>query len=916
VRPVRAALLRACVITVAAVCAITVSPLPASAAPLSSAPAVQAAAATGAATNAAPSAVAAAPSAADPGAGTGALQPFEGILFEHGDQAPREYYRIVPDWNTGLAMIQDSRGACLSSNPRGGPRPEHQKVDRETCRANYPDHQFYFIPQNHNPRATPDSTRGDQYFYIVSAATDDCIWAGNKGLDFGPDDFAQQAHMWRCAEGDPGQEWIFRNEVVEEGVALRWSQLLALATVHSTNRCLDRPGACQVSPDSGPFAGQWFESADPDVSVLGTVSSISQGCGTGETSATINAGSSTDPTTVSGTVSVAKSVAVSLALNSSTKAVAETGVKDVWGAELSASFSIGEQIAQTIGTTKSVTRTISAVIPAGAALMGQYSQRTYAFSGAWQMDIEHPRTVGSLAWSIPARTSLPVILDGADPTTYSPVGSKFPKDCTAGGAARNSAPPVITTDPATCASTPRVPTGAVLEELHVCPGSWDIAAASDPARYAYEWYLTQGGTDGIHPIAGSVGVGTRFTIRQSTASGMTPTYIGVRITEVGSATRLDSEPAVAANPVLLASTVTPPAGAATVDGEPAASADAAAAAIEPAAAQTAFIAALPVAVAGQPYSASVVADPAAGLHLAVAPGSTLPAGLTLSPAGELTGTPTDNGVFDLEIADAGANGADPVSASVRLVIETPTTVYTATAALGGTVGAGLETALVTEAPEGLSLSVDGPLPRGLQLDPATGVLSGTPQEAGRFEFVLDNADANVDRPTGFVLEIAPSTAVFSGTAPASAEVGTAFSFPLLTAEGSHTALALAEGELPQGLALDSSSGVISGTPTAAGRHTVTVVDTGAPSPTSRTVEFVVLASAGQDPSQPDPANPGQPAGPGAAGPDASKPAGSGGSLASTGAPAGSMLATGTAAALILAAGLTLVVIRRRRSATR
>jgi hypothetical protein len=879
VRPVRAALLRACIVTVAAACAISVTPLSAAAAPLTEAPAA-----------AAPEAAA----AAAPEVGTGAIEPFEGILFEHGDRVPQEYYRIVPDWNTGLAMIQNGRGTCLTSGPHSGPRQEHQPVDRTTCRANDADQQFYFVPQNHNPRSTPDTGKGDQYFYIVSSATDDCIWSGSNGLEFGSDDFSQQAHMWRCAEGDPGQEWVFRNEIREDGRAYRWSQLLALATVHSTNRCLDRPGACQVSPDSGPFAGQWFESADPDVSLLGTVSTVSQGCGSGDSGAVINKGSSSDPTTVSGTVSVAKSVSVSLALNESTKAVAETGVKDIWGAELSASFSIGEQIAQTIGETKSVTRSISAVIPAGEALMGQYSQRDYTFSGAWQMDIGHPRVAGSLAWSVPARTSLPVILDGADPTTYTPVGSKTPKDCTASSAARNTAAPVITNNPSTCATTPSAPTGAVNEVLSVCPGTWDLGGTTAPAVYSYEWYLTQGGSDGIHPVAGSVGAGQIFTIRQSTAPGTTPTYLGVRISEVGSTMRYDSAPAVAANPVLLASTVTPPSGAP-----------------EAPVTRTSFTSVLPTGVAGEPYSANVVADPAAGVDVVVAPGSVLPEGLTLSSTGVLSGTPADNGIHDLQLLDGSA--ATPETSTVRLAIEAPATEFTEVTSLTGTVGTALDTALVTTAPDDLALEVEGGLPYGLQIDPSTGVLSGTPGEAGRFEFVLDNGDANVGRPTGFVLEVSPSAAVFSDADPAAARVGSPYTFSVLASAGSHTALALeGTGNLPEGLELNSATGEISGTPTTVGRHTVTLIDTTSPEPVERTVEFVVGAAAapGPDAGTPDPAGPGQPSGSG------SSPAGSGGALAATGADAASLIAPGIAGALALAAGLSALIIRRRRSVTR
>jgi hypothetical protein len=118
----------------------------------------------------------------------------------------------------------------------------------------------------------------------------------------------------------------------------------------------------------------------------------------------------------------------------------------------------------------------------------------------------------------------------------------------------------------------------------------------------------------------------------------------------------------------------------------------------------------------------------------------------------------------------------------------------------------------------------GALPPGLQLNPATGVIAGTPTKTGPNLFLVTLTDAaGLTAQQQLNIAIAPSATppsitssnAFSGAA------GTAFS-QTLTATGGVPPYtwSISSGALPAGLQL--SGGVVSGTPTAAGTFNVTL----------------------------------------------------------------------------------------------
>ncbi|HMY72793.1 MAG TPA: putative Ig domain-containing protein, partial [Blastocatellia bacterium] len=120
---------------------------------------------------------------------------------------------------------------------------------------------------------------------------------------------------------------------------------------------------------------------------------------------------------------------------------------------------------------------------------------------------------------------------------------------------------------------------------------------------------------------------------------------------------------------------------------------------------------------------------------------TLPAGLALSAAGVLSGTPTQVGTFNFTVRAADAQGCAGTR-SYTLVINCPTITISPTSLPAGTRGTAYSRTFTQTGGVGTitwSRSA-GTLPTGLTLSSA-GVLSGTPTARGTFNFTVRAADA-------------------------------------------------------------------------------------------------------------------------------------------------------------------------------
>ncbi|MBI2681065.1 MAG: putative Ig domain-containing protein [Candidatus Solibacter usitatus] len=233
---------------------------------------------------------------------------------------------------------------------------------------------------------------------------------------------------------------------------------------------------------------------------------------------------------------------------------------------------------------------------------------------------------------------------------------------------------------------------------------------------------------------------------------------------------------------------------------------------------------------GQSYLQALPVTGGTGPFVFTLSGTKPPPGLSLSPDGTLSGTPTTEGPFRLAavIRDAyGILGGGTYSLTIL-----PTGVSILTQSLAdGTIGQAYSQALVAVGgkPPYQWAKVAGVLPDGLTLDP-TGAIAGTPTKLGAFGFTLQVTDSS-DPSGSYSLSASRDFRITIGTGPpvivtAALPDGTV-SVPYsqtLNASGGVAPYgwSVDAGSLPSGLTLDPVSGKISGTPTATGTSTFTV----------------------------------------------------------------------------------------------
>jgi hypothetical protein len=197
----------------------------------------------------------------------------------------------------------------------------------------------------------------------------------------------------------------------------------------------------------------------------------------------------------------------------------------------------------------------------------------------------------------------------------------------------------------------------------------------------------------------------------------------------------------------------------------------------------------------------------------------LPAGMTLSSSGSLSGTPTAAGTFTLAVtvtdsAKSTASGSFSLTISGISITTASLPAGTVGVAYGGSLAASGGVAPLAWTATGL--------PAGISLSSA-GSFSGAPTAPGTSNVTVKVTDAAGNTATrSFILNVSlpPLSIAPTGSVPA-ATAGSSFSLRFTVGGGAPPYTFSATG-LPAGLAIDASTGAISGSPTAAGSSNVTV----------------------------------------------------------------------------------------------
>lgn len=213
----------------------------------------------------------------------------------------------------------------------------------------------------------------------------------------------------------------------------------------------------------------------------------------------------------------------------------------------------------------------------------------------------------------------------------------------------------------------------------------------------------------------------------------------------------------------------------------------------------------------------------AGTHLVYSASGLAPLGLSMNSAGVITGTsaaPVSGNVVVTVTNSEGSASTLPFPVTFTALPPTPPTIA----------DPGPQTTGINN-PYSLPLSATGSnlqysangLPTGLNIDPNSGTISGTPSKLGTFSSTVQVSNNGGSAQVTFPITVTAPAPTLANPGPQQGIVAENFSLGL-SSYGTGTGLTYVAANLPPGLAMDAA-GLISGKPTATGTSNVTVTAT-------------------------------------------------------------------------------------------
>jgi hypothetical protein len=240
---------------------------------------------------------------------------------------------------------------------------------------------------------------------------------------------------------------------------------------------------------------------------------------------------------------------------------------------------------------------------------------------------------------------------------------------------------------------------------------------------------------------------------------------------------------------------------------------------------------LPNGVVGVAYNTSVAAAGGTPPYSWSATGQ--PAWMSISPTtGALTGTPTASGTtsFAVKVTDS-STPAQSKSQNMSVTVN-PLLAITTTSLPNGVVNTPYSTTLQATGGAGaITWKVTGTLPPPLTLTSSTGVIAGTPTTAGTYNFTVTATDSGTppqSQNQALSITIYTGLTITTTTLP-NGVVNTAYNASVAASGGTPPYTWSATGQ-PAWMSISSSTGALSGTPTASGttNFSVKVTDSSTP----------------------------------------------------------------------------------------
>ncbi len=233
-------------------------------------------------------------------------------------------------------------------------------------------------------------------------------------------------------------------------------------------------------------------------------------------------------------------------------------------------------------------------------------------------------------------------------------------------------------------------------------------------------------------------------------------------------------------------------------------------------------ASLPAGSVGATYSKALAASGGTTPYAWSRKSGSLPAGLSLSTAGVISGTPTATGTSSFTVQVKDKSKATATKALSITII--PLTITTSALPDGKVSISYSQTLTATGGKSPYTWScTGGSLPAGVTLNGSTGLISGVPTTAGTSIVTIQVKDTNNSTYTAtFQLTVNPAVSIATSTLYAD-YVGLAYSQTLTANDGvGPYTWSIIDGSLPVGLTLNADTGAISGVPAVADMYSFTV----------------------------------------------------------------------------------------------